>query len=211
VATYFTSCGSLTGWYETGKTAGENYSTDGTVITSLGNTGERLALTAVDSDAERQDVEILLKCKISTFSTTTTFALVRGSGTGVTASSYSAYLAMLRATSVRMYKLVTGTLTQLAEKTGKTHSNGTYYWVRFRVNSTSLYIKTWADGGSEPANWDIDAHSNSDVSGDGYVGIYFNDGSTNTLTAAAFGAGTNGDTAPSTGTVALVGYWGINA
>lgn len=38
---------------------------------------------------------------------------------------------------------------------GFSYSAGTAYWLRFRLAGTSLFLRGWADGGSEPSSWNV--------------------------------------------------------
>lgn len=194
MSTYFDDCSSLSAWAEVGVVAGTDYSISGGAIVKSASNLDMLKLSAVDSDAERQDCEVLVKVNISSVSTTHYVAIVRGTDGG-SISTANGYLVALRSTAIRTFKKVNGTITQISEQTGKTHSANTDYWVRLRINSTTLQTRSWADGGSEPGTWDCDA-TNSDISGDGYAGLH---GTANTATHtwSACGVGTNGDTAPS--------------
>ena len=194
MTTYFNDCSSLTGWSDAALTAGTQFSvSSGTIVASA---FEILSLDAVDSDANRETVEILLKYKTSAWNSTHYIGVARGSDSDTSGTSAGYYVA-LRSTAIRTYyKNSGGSLTQISSTTLSTLSADTYYWLRLRCNSTTIQARTWADGGSEPGTWDCDA---TDTSGpgvvDGYVGLYAPNASTHTWDA--FGVGTNGDTAPS--------------
>jgi len=196
VSTYFNDCSSLTGWTDQDIGSGTQFSVSGSTITSASSTAEILSLDAVDSDADRESCEILLKYKTSAWNSTHTIGVARGSDSG-SSSTLAGYFVALRSTAIRTYyKNSGGSITQIATATLSALSTDTYYWVRLRCNGTSIKAKVWADGGSEPGTWDCDA---TDTSGpgavDGYAGIYNPNNSTHTWDS--FGVGTNGDTAPS--------------
>lgn len=67
------------------------------------------------------------------------------------------------------------------------------YWVRFRVNGTSLKAKVWTDGTTEPSTWAIDVTNSAATSGS-FSGFHQYQSSSVFYFAASFG--TNGDTAP---------------
>lgn len=196
MSTYFNDCSSLTGWTDQDIGSGTQFSVSGSTITSASSTAEILSLDAVDSDADRESCEILLKYKTSAWNSTHYIGIARGSDSG-SATTLAGYIVALRSTAIRTYyKNSGGSITQIATATLSALSTDTYYWVRLRCNGTSIKAKVWADGGSEPGTWDCDA---TDTSGpgavDGYAGIYSPNASTHTWDS--FGVGTNGDTAPS--------------
>lgn len=195
MSTYFNDCSSLTGWTDQDIGSGTQFSVSGSTITSASSTPEILSLDAVDSDADRESCEILLKYKTSAWNSTHYIGIARGSDSG-SATTLAGYIVALRSTAIRTYyKNSGGSITQIATATLSALSTDTYYWVRLRCNGTSIKAKVWADGGSEPGTWDCDA---TDTSGpgavDGYAGIYSPNASTHTWDS--FGVGTNGDTAP---------------
>jgi hypothetical protein len=49
-------------------------------------------------------------------------------------------------------KVVDGVATQLTG-TAKVFSSNTYYWVRFRAEASTAYIRVWEDGDEEPSVW----------------------------------------------------------
>lgn len=196
MSTYFNDCSSLTGWTDQDIGSGTQFSVSGSTITSASSAAEILSLDAVDSDADRESCEILLKYKTSAWNSTHYIGIARGSDSG-SATTLAGYIVALRSTAIRTYyKNSGGSITQIATATLSALSTDTYYWVRLRCNGTSIKAKVWADGGSEPGTWDCDA---TDTSGpgavDGYAGIYSPNASTHTWDS--FGVGTNGDTAPS--------------
>lgn len=196
MATYFDDCSSLSGWTEAALFAGTDYSVSGGAIVKSANNLDLLELTAVDSDANRQDAEILVKVKIASLTTTHHVAIVRGTDSG-SAATADGYVVALRAAALRTYSKVNGTFTQISSEP-KTHSNDTYYWVRLRVNSTDDIVKarSWADGSSEGGTWECYSPDTAVGVVDGYCGLHGTSSST-THTWAACGVGTNGDTAPS--------------
>ena len=192
MATYFDDCSSLSGWTECGISGTTDFSISGGAIEKSTSNYECLSLNAVDSDADRQDADILVKVKISSLGTTHYISVVRGSDSN-SASTASGYVVALRSTAIRTVKKVNGVFTQIAETTGKTHSANTNYWVRLRINGTTLSAVSWADGGSE-GSWDCSS-TDSSISGDGYCGLH-GAASASVHTWSAAGVGTNGDTAP---------------
>lgn len=71
-------------------------------------------------------------------------------------------------------------------------STGNKYWIRFRVNGSTLSAKVWADGETEPSSWTLQTtDSSNDTSGWIGVGSYSGDHDLDVQ-----GAADNGDTAP---------------
>ena len=75
-----------------------------------------------------------------------------------------------------------------------TESSGEYFWVRFRLNSTSLDAKIWVDGDAEPGSWDISITDSTNTAA-GYQGFYQRRHG-GTKHCDYFAVGTAGDTAP---------------
>lgn len=48
-----------------------------------------------------------------------------------------------------------GTAIELNRATGVTLEKDTYYWVRFRSDTTNLYLKIWAETAAEPGSWTL--------------------------------------------------------
>ncbi len=67
-------------------------------------------------------------------------------------------------------KIVSGTKTTLASQAGAV-SAGTFYWLRVRVQGSSLYARLWADGSSEPGTWTLGPITDSAITAAGKVGL----------------------------------------
>lgn len=72
-------------------------------------------------------------------------------------------------------------------------SANTWYWLRLRINGTSIQGRAWADSSSEPATWTWSA-TDSTTSAGGWVGVWTDGGSS--LQIDLIGVGTAGDAAP---------------
>jgi hypothetical protein len=104
------------------------------------------------------------------------FALVRFSRTqttllysGITLRFTDAnnwYLCYVGSSQIFIDKTVGGTYTNLASAS-KTFTNGTFYWLRAEVIGTTLHVRAWADGSTEPTTWDI-AITDSALASGGY-------------------------------------------
>lgn len=74
--------------------------------------------------------------------------------------------------------------------------NSTKYWVRFRVNSTNLQLRFWADGDAEPGTWTI-AGTDATYATSGWTGLGWNGSASSVgFYVEALGWATAGDTAP---------------
>lgn len=149
------------------------------------------SMDAIDSDADRDDAEILARLKTSSVSAGNAHAhlVLRGSGNS---TSETGYVCGIIGDDLRIGKYVSATFTEIS-LSGQTLSANTYYWIRFRANSTSLKARIWADGGSEPGTWTIDT-TDSSITGTGWAGCFsFLGGQNSQFSDVA--VATNGDTA----------------
>ena len=188
------ACGDWTLRYRTNTP----FSPANPVVTPASGASDWTALTwnDVDGDANRGNVELLLKASFS--ATPRHFAIVRGSGADESATLYSLYAG---GTALRVYYCSgTDTPTQVAT-VARTHTAGVSYWFRFRINGsgpTTVQAKSWSGLiTDEPAGWQIDTTDSSGPTAAGWVGPSdYNLGGGATITQ--FGVGTNGDSAPDT-------------
>ena len=208
MTTYSTSFDSYTAdvqpsdWTARWVTASNNWlvrskaSTEGGKV--LENTGtvdgrHLLSWDAIDADANRANGEILARVRSSTFSNDQFRLTLRGSGA---AAAETAYFLLFNtgSTSFRLGKYVAGVSTVLGTSVAMTPAINTWYWLRFRVNGTTLQGKVWLDGGVEPSAWAVEA-TDSAISAAGWVGVG-NSTASGTRDIDFFSVGTNGDTAP---------------
>jgi hypothetical protein len=114
------------------------------------------------------DVDILVKIKQNglTNNGSRTYARVSGS-----AASENAYLVAVAGglQKVTIGKYLAGVSSNLAQITAFTQHTTDEYWVRFRVNGTSVKAKIWAEDAVEPNDWLLET-TDSDLSS-GYCGI----------------------------------------
>lgn len=201
MATYFDGCTALANWAEEGWVSGTQFSIanpgDGNSISS-GTSGsvEVLSSTLISADANRNNIELLVKQRRSattTFNTTYRYtALVRGAGTSL--ATLTGYKIGWSSTNIRIARHNgDGTITAVASGT-RTQAADTWYWFRFRANGTSLRLRVWQDGSAEPSTWDLDA-TDATYNTAGFAGLMSIDLVREVYTRP-FGAGTNGDTAP---------------
>lgn len=192
MATYFDDCSALTNWADAGIAG--SFSVASGEITSPSSSLECLEYTPVNSDSTRQDFEIVLRVKVTSIATTHYVAIGRGSDSD-SAGSASGYLVAMRSNALRTYSKVNGSFSQITSSSA-THSNDTYYYVRLRVNGTSVKAHTNSDGSYPTGTWTCEGTDTAISSTlDGYVGLQ----STNSATTQVYdlvGIGTNGDQAP---------------
>lgn len=197
MATYFTDdfADFGTDWTERYNTTPTWSVSSGDLTVPAGVTGDWCAVTwnDIDGDTDRDDVEALI---LITLPAASIYPIIlRASGADESASLYTLRLAT---TSFRTYYCNgADTPTQIGS-VAASMTAGVDYWVRFRINGTSVRARFWADGGGEPGTWNVDS-TDSTVSGAGWSGlsIYTNSGAGATIKQVGFG--TNGDTAPSAG------------
>jgi len=202
VATYFTDdfADFSTDWTERYNTAGTWSVSSGNLTLDAGTTSDWRCLSwnDIDSDADRDDVEILVLLTTPDLGTAIYVAFARGSGADESASLYAA---RIFSSSWRVdYCAGSDTPTSVASVTA-TQSASTDYWFRMRINGsspTSVKAKLWAASGSEPGTWAIDTTSSAGPTGTGWAGAAMY-GAPSMPTWKQIGIGTNGDTAPSSG------------
>ncbi len=150
------------------------------------------SLDEIDSDANRDNIEILAELASSSVSATNTHSgiVLRGSGNG---TSETGYVCNLFGDDFRIHKYVNATLTQLVIETASRTIN-TKYFVRFRVNGTALKARIWAGAViDEPTSWTLET-TDSSISAAGWAGAFgFATGDASTWYQMA--VATNGDTA----------------
>ena len=144
----------------------------------------------VDSDAERQDIEILVRVQSTVSDSFQAYLIGRGSGTS---TSETAYVGMLNFDSnqLEIFKFDNATYTQIATAS-MTLNADTWYWARLRINGSDLKLRVWADGDSEPGTWDIST-TDTAITGDGWAGLGYGE---DYQEWDYISFGTNGDTAP---------------
>lgn len=150
----------------------------------------------VDADANRADSEVLVRISAaSTVSDNFYFGLaIRASGSAAAETGYACYLFdgnyyLIRydagASSV-IGNVVGGPRSELGEE---------WYWMRLRVNGTSIRARAWRESAEEPTTWPLDV-TNSDISAAGSIGVLASEANTPDMYVDYIGIGTNGDTVP---------------
>ena len=167
----------------------------GKVLENTGTVDGRhlLSWDAIDADANRANGEILARVRASTFSSDQFRFTLRGSGAAAAETGYS--LTFNSGSSFLVIsKYVAGTSTNLATSASFAPAVNTWYWLRFRVNGTTLQAKLWLEGDVEPSSWTLST-TDSSISAAGWVGVG-NFTASGTRDIDFFSVGTNGDTAP---------------
>lgn len=173
--------------------------TDQLRATSASSHNEALVWNDIDADGDRADFEILCQVYVDVATASQRVLAGRISTSG---GSRTGYAVRLRTSSVDTYRFSAGTFTLITAGTFSVAS-GTWCWVRFRVNGTTIRARAWADGDSEPGTWQCDT-TDSTYSTAGHVGA-LKGANTNTQLWRYFGVGTNGDTAPASASSGVSG------
>ncbi|MDI3329739.1 MAG: hypothetical protein QJR09_03245 [Micrococcus sp.] len=131
-----------------------------------GAVGRRLlTLDALGTEA---DVEIVARVKYTTADARLKSGLaVRASGE---AGNETGYIIGLMDTKVYLARFVNGAYADVANAPA-THSAGAYSWLRLRVEGTSIRVRAWADGATEPDTWGIDMTATT-IPGAGWAGLF---------------------------------------
>lgn len=161
--------------------------------TGTGTAKHLVTWDAIDVDANRANVEILARVRPSGTTVELPRLTVRGSGAAAAETGYF----LKFETGLQDYRLqkhVAGTTTNLGTAVSFVPVANVWYYIRFRVNGTTLQARVWKDGEIEPSDWSVSA-TDSAVSAAGWVGIG-NQVPTGTRDIDWFSVGTNGDTAP---------------
>jgi hypothetical protein len=163
-----------------------------------GSSGRRVVtLDAVDADANRANVEVLIKLRVNTTSSavSSTGAGVRSTGaSSVDANGYAC--SIFGSSQLRIVKYIAGEATVILHTTeagGLSIAANTWHWMRFRANGNDLKSKIWADGFAEPEAWTVEI-TDSDIPGAGGAGIACS-GTPYVMDYAEMAVATNGDTA----------------
>lgn len=189
----------ITDWTQVALTSGQTdpawsvVNTDQLQATSASSHNEALVWDDIDADGDRDDFEVL--CQIYVDSTSTTQRWI-GGRISTSGGSRTGYAVRVRSNSIDTYRFNGSTYTAITNGTFSVTS-GTWCWVRFRVNGSTIQARAWADGDSEPGTWQCSATDTTYTTA-GHVGVV-KGANTNTQLWRYFGVGTNGDTAPSSG------------
>ncbi len=156
------------------------------------------SLDAIDSDANRDDIELLARFQINEALGDHQFGVCgRASGTGGNETAYEmmTYETTSQQLQIRMLRIEAGAGTTIATSVSKgAYVAGDWFYMRFRINGSDLKGKLWPAGEEEPAAWDLE-ETDSNITGVGWGGLWgfrnSGDSECDMLTI-----GTNGDAAP---------------
>ena len=156
----------------------------------------------IDADAGRANSEILVRFR--SFGVENNLILspfARGAGGATTGTYFGCSInANSEPDALRAVKRVSGAFTTISAVASPSQiALGAAYWMRTRVNGSSVSVRIWADGSAEPATWQVET-TDTAVSADGWVGLAYGamSGSGNSGAKVDwFSVGTNGDSAQS--------------
>lgn len=181
----------------------------GTVVADASYTGGkalRLAVTTqgrngfkwddIDADADRDDVEILMRVKLADKGSSGTHLGGWGRGSGTTDLNVTGYVPAIQPDRWLYTYYDAGSFGEVAPEFLRSWNTSSWYWMRTRMVGNDLRLRVWADGDAEPDLWDIDTPYFL-LSAAGVVGLFVF--RTGTFDVDVFSVGTAGDTAPSSG------------
>jgi len=155
-----------------------------------------LTLDAADGDAGVENSELVMRWKgVSGFSLLILGVFARGSGSAHSSANY--YCAQMgTGAQRRIGKRINGAPTTI-QSAAFSHVLETWYWMRLRVSGTTIQVKHWTDGETEPEAWTFTS-TETELTGAGWVGIVLGSQNSSGPTARIdlIGVGTNGDAAP---------------
>jgi len=189
------------GWTSNGWLAGElavvaDASAGGGKALKLapGTNARRTAIwDLVGTDA---NTEVLIRARTPVVQTGNRNPLiVRQQNSGASLKGYVLQLSYTDVFTVLKYDTSSTTLSPTATVSGLNHHDTTrWYYVRYRVNGSTLRVRAWNDGQEEPTTWQLEVTDAglASAGGVGVFGYYTN----STIHIDYVGVGTNGDTAP---------------
>ena len=137
-----------------------------------------------------QDEEVLVRVRLTNSNDRGPGVALRHTMSGTTETAYVAYFRP-GINGLEVDKFPNGAFSDLAD-IAFPQTVGSWYWMRFRVQGTTLSLKVWADAANEPSAW---TWTGSDAAiSSGSVGVYVYE--PNTVDYDAFAVGTGGLTAP---------------
>lgn len=151
----------------------------------------------IDSDANRDDCEILMRFKYVTNPALDygVFCYCRGSGGDTSETAYMAGLYSTGTLYIAKYVSAASTvIDSIVYRASYFSLSARYVWMRFRVNGTSLKAKMWDVRQPEPNRWHVET-TDSAISAAGWVGVGVFDAA-RTVNIDFISIGTNGDAAP---------------
>ena len=131
---------------------------------------------AVASHSSQADQELLVKTRFGATGARGIFTVtLRGSGTwsgtNPDVEPNTGYYVYRRTDggTATLYKQVSGTRTSLGTFTWTNDTNN--WWLRFRVEGTTVSVRIWQDGNTEPSTWDLQVTDSDIASGVTQIGF----------------------------------------
>ena len=156
----------------------------------------------IDADVDRANSEILIRFRnFGRDNGTILSPFARGAGGAATGTYFGGNISSnAEPDTLRAVKRVSGTFTAISAVNSPSQIVvGAPYWMRTRVNGSSVSVRIWADGSAEPETWQVET-TDTGVSADGWVGLAYGAISGTGSDGVAvdwFSVGTNGDSAQS--------------
>lgn len=156
----------------------------------------------IDADVDRANSEILIRFRNFGRNTGTILSpFARGSGGAATGTYFGGSInTNTTPDALRAVKRVSGTFTTISAVDSPSQiALGAAYWMRTRVNGSSVSVRIWEDGSVEPAAWQVET-TDTAISAAGWVGLAFGALSGPGSDGCGidwFSVGTNGDSAQS--------------
>ncbi|HBF44012.1 MAG TPA: hypothetical protein DDW42_10385 [Desulfobacteraceae bacterium] len=132
------------------------------------NSAARKFLSWDDFDGyDNENVDILILFNItSTMASNPVRVGARCSGAS---SSENGYFVQATGTNISLFRYVAGATTNIKQQEIKLYADS-YYWIRFRVNDSSLKVKVWGYQTPQPYAWNID-ETDTNITGNGWCGF----------------------------------------
>ncbi len=153
------------------------------------------SLDAVDGDANRANVELLVRFQLNEALGDHQFGVCgRASGTGTDETAYEAmtYETSAGQMQVRLLRVVDGAGVFIAQSVPFVVERlSQWNYMRFRINGSDLKAKIWSINDHEPVDWSVEA-TDTNITGVGWSGLwgFRNSGDTS---CDFLSIGTNGD------------------
>jgi hypothetical protein len=135
--------------------------------TAMSTARRLLSWDAIDADVNRADTEIVARLRASQKSDYQNRLYLRCAGAAGTETGY--FAGIHASNGLVLFCYLNGTSTQLATSPYPWQAN-TWYWIRFRVQGTSIKSKIWGDNELEPAAWTLEM-TDSSISAAGWTGV----------------------------------------
>lgn len=190
------------GWTSNGWLAGElvvvaDATAGGGKALKLAPTSNARRTAVWDLVGTDADTEVLIRARTPVAQTGNRNPLIlRQQNSGTSLKGYVLQLSYTDVLTLLKYDTGATTLAPTATVSGLAHHDTTgWYYIRYRVNGTTLRVRAWNEGQAEPTTWQLEVTDAglASAGGVGVFGYYAN----STLHIDYIGVGTAGDTAPS--------------